>query len=167
MALSTYQEMVLNATRRLRHSSRRAAASTLSSLAVLILSFITQVWYQSAVAGLSTSSYSYEYLTDIFSMLRISLAVLVSTTFFLSLLSAGAFEAHRKSADAVFQEVSNSVQQEDAAALSGPGGAELRIALRELAAASDLPIFPGRYGPAVYVGISVFALVSVFVFYVR
>jgi len=60
------------------------------------------------------------------------------------------FDNLRRKGDALFQEISNDLQNVPGDSLRSATGREIRILLRELSAESELPLFSGRSGPGVY-----------------
>jgi hypothetical protein len=79
----------------------------------------------------------------------------------IALLAVAVFESTRKRGDVMFEEISDEVQwrvaqdrpQKGLEPSSHPDkrpSLEMRIALRSFASATDLPLIPGRYGPAAY-----------------
>lgn len=84
------------------------------------------------------------------------------------------FERIRRSGDTLFEEISDELQwhvrhddpkASHSAARSRPDFS-VRVALREFARLSDLPVIPGRFGPSIYIAVNVivsfFALVLLY-----
>jgi hypothetical protein len=63
------------------------------------------------------------------------------------------FEQVRKQGEALAEVLSDEVQRAPDDTWQGPW--EFRIAIRTFTNASDLPLFPGRYGPSVYASVTI------------
>lgn len=86
-----------------------------------------------------------------------SLLLTQAIFFLMGTLAVILFERNRKDGDAAFQELSNLFQSEP------PDGGELlaaRVELRRFAAASDLPLVPGKAGPGVYALVGLILLIA-------
>ncbi|MDT0212566.1 hypothetical protein Q9R29_01590 [Rothia sp. ARF10] len=107
------------------------------------------VIYGAVQRGTRSSSY---YLSETLTTVLVSSAFLTVVVIIALVL----FEIMRKRGDALFQELSNDLQdgKEGAGPLEERAPLEFRITLRSFAAAADLPLFPGRMGAALYTGLN-------------
>lgn len=91
-----------------------------------------------------------------------------------SVVFAIMFESVKKRGDAVFKELSDELQWHvrfekvrdpfpPASPPESRPGLSTRVALREFALSTDLPLIPGRYGPGIYVAINLIILLSTIV----
>lgn len=127
--------------RRLMLLSQMAVTLTLLEVVVLVLVILAR-------AGL-IFRYYYEAAS--------SLLLPQATIFLMGTFAVILFERSRKDGDGAFQELSNLFQSEP------PDGGELlavRVELRRFAAASDLPLVPGKAGPGVYALVGLALLVA-------
>lgn len=99
--------------------------------------------------------------------------MLTATLALPAFILAGYFERLRKIGDVLFLEISDELQwnirskemrSEESAARERPK-LDVRITLRSFARASDLPLIPGKFGPAIYIAINVLIAVVVPWFY--
>jgi hypothetical protein len=78
------------------------------------------------------------------------------------------YESYRKQGEALFEEISDELQwhirfvgdNEKRSTSDVRPGLEARVVLRFFARATDLPLVPGRFGPAVYVMVNIVALLA-------
>ncbi len=85
------------------------------------------------------------------------------------LIIATSFERLRRFGDVLFLEISDELQwniratemRAGESAASERPKLHVRIALRSFARASDLPLIPGKFGPAIYIAINVLSAVMV------
>lgn len=94
---------------------------------------------------------------------------MVAIAFSLTVLNIGMalwFETLRKRGDAIFEEVSDEFQWHIGKKYADSSGGEtdlarpqldVRLALRDFARSAELPLFPGRLGPAAYVAVNLVA----------
>ena len=135
---------------RLRHLGMMAFIFTPASLVSLVATLFVR--------------WSFNGFSAMLAMNILSLILIVS-----ALVAAVMFEINRKEGDALFEEISDELQWEeqlmryyqklaDAEPTEGRPFADVKIILRSFARAADLPIIPGKFGPAVYVAASLIML---------
>lgn len=89
--------------------------------------------------------------------LAASLLAIQAGLFTMALISVILFERARKDGDGAFQELSNLFQGEP---VSVDEGLAMRVELRRFAAASDLPLVPGKVGPGIYAAANLALLIA-------
>ncbi|MDZ7361412.1 MAG: hypothetical protein ONB46_11925 [candidate division KSB1 bacterium] len=97
--------------------------------------------------------------------------IFVGLSLFVNLAVIVLFENLRRGGDALFEEISDKLhwyvgyrkQKENGAAANDGQPPDARLVLRAFAGAADLPLIPGKFGPAIYAGVNlVFALLFLY-----
>jgi hypothetical protein len=101
-----------------------------------------------------------------------SFVVFVGLSVFVNLAVIVLFENLRRGGDALFEQISDELhwhvgyrkQKENGAVADDDGQlSDARLVLRAFAGAADLPLIPGKFGPAIYAGVNVvFALLFLY-----
>lgn len=147
----------------LRRVSRMVTKATVLTLYLLASGFLLEVIYGYL---LSQPNSSYWDSASGFALMRIFVGIFATLSTFLAFSGSLHFDTLRRSGDALFQEVSNHLQGMPSDFLSSAIGLEFRIALRELAAACELPLFPGRWGAGIYMLLNSTVLVAIMLLFV-
>lgn len=142
-----------NSLRRLRKLTTRLR---LLSMYVFVITLLNVAATLAMLAGARFISYQIMSVGEL-------IAALTAVFFLSSLLMIVIYESLRKSGDALFEEVSDELQwnvgyrgkevNREAAEISPP--LDARIILRSFARTTDLPLVPGKYGPAIYAAVNV------------
>jgi hypothetical protein len=118
---------------------------------IVLLTIINMSLIPAALVAARFTWYNYYYWLTV--PVALSLAVTV-----LSVAMLARYEGAAKHGDAIFQELSNLIQEYDFQARDAH---MIRVTVRDFSNSTDLPLIPGRFGVSAYAGLNLVSTVVV------
>lgn len=136
----------------------------ISTVAVTLFKWYLMQRFASAFQGGSSSNYTSYYVNQYLPLVVVPLAAAMCV-----IAAVALFDVLRKRGDVIYDELTNYFQEAVVTtdASTEPTSGErlrFRLILREYVAVTNLPIIPGRFGPAIYAGINLLMMFTTIIF---